>query len=183
MSDILLINRPMQGNKIAQDARGTTFSRGALPWYPPFRPRASSKAIVALQRGKSQTVEDGVDAAVPVDAQNAPTRDLENCTHRSFPQRPHRSSFFTRGKEQRRTLQVCQSDCLNRGVHPTIVCQLVCQRGFNRQVRQGNRCFSRKSGEPNFRQLEPDSRMAQPPCDDPTGILSGHVPSRDHHEI
>ena len=36
--------------------------------------------------------EDGVDAAVPVDAKNAPTRDLENCKERSFPQRPHRSS-------------------------------------------------------------------------------------------
>jgi hypothetical protein len=42
--------------------------------------------------------KDGVDAAVPVDAQNAPTSDLENCTNRSFPQRPHRSPFLTRGK-------------------------------------------------------------------------------------
>jgi hypothetical protein len=33
--------------------------------------------------------EEGMDAAVPVDAQNAPTRDLENRTARGFPQRPH----------------------------------------------------------------------------------------------
>jgi hypothetical protein len=40
-------------------------------------------------------------------------------------------------------------------------------------------CF----GDPNLRQLEPHLRMAQTSCDDPTGILSAHVPSRDHHEI
>jgi hypothetical protein len=54
--------------------------------------------------GKLRAAEDGVDAAVPVDAKNAPTRDLENCTNRSFPQRPHRSSFSLK-KEQRMTLQ------------------------------------------------------------------------------
>src|SRR5262249_18993718 len=43
--------------------------------------------------GQFRATKDGVDAAVPVDAQNAPTRDLENCTNRSFPQPPHRSSF------------------------------------------------------------------------------------------
>ena len=35
----------------------------------------------------------GVDAGIPVDAQHAPTRDLENRTERGFPQRPHPSSF------------------------------------------------------------------------------------------
>ena len=35
----------------------------------------------------------GVDAGIPVDAQNAPTRDLENRTTRGFPQPPHPSSF------------------------------------------------------------------------------------------
>ena len=33
-----------------------------------------------------------VDAVAPVDAKNAPTRGLENCPDRSFPQRPHASS-------------------------------------------------------------------------------------------
>ncbi len=33
-----------------------------------------------------------VDAVVPVDAKTASTRDLENCTDRSFPQRPQPSS-------------------------------------------------------------------------------------------
>ena len=39
MSDVLPINRPMQGNKTAQDGPGTIFSRGALLWYPLFRPQ------------------------------------------------------------------------------------------------------------------------------------------------
>jgi hypothetical protein len=49
-----------------------------------------------------RVVEDDVDAAVPVDAKSAPTRDLENCTHRSFPQRPHRSSSFGEREEGER---------------------------------------------------------------------------------
>ena len=50
-------------------------------------------------------MEDGVDAAVPVDAKNASTSDLENCTNRSFPQRPHRSPFSykeEKGKKEER---------------------------------------------------------------------------------
>ena len=35
----------------------------------------------------------GVDAGIPVDAQNAPARDLANRTKRGFPQPPHPSSF------------------------------------------------------------------------------------------
>jgi hypothetical protein len=95
MSDILPINRPVRRKNIAQDAPGTIFSRGPLLWYPLFSTTRSSTARFSCFNvmGKSRTVEDGVDAAVPVDAQNAPTRDLENCTNRSFPQRPHRSVF------------------------------------------------------------------------------------------
>ena len=44
--------------------------------------------------GTFRATDAGVDPAVPVDAKNASTRDLENCTRRSFPQRPHRSSFL-----------------------------------------------------------------------------------------
>ena len=46
----------------------------------------------------------GVDAGIPVDAQNAPTRDLENRTKRGFPQRPHPSSSFSWIEEKRMTL-------------------------------------------------------------------------------
>ena len=53
-------------------------------------------------RAHFRAVEDGVDAAVPVDAKTAPTSDLENCKDRSFPQRPHRL-FFSWKEEERRT--------------------------------------------------------------------------------
>src|SRR6266566_322036 len=56
--------------------------------------------------------EDGVDAAVPVDAKNAPTSDLENSKERSFPQRPHRSLFLGTRKEERRTNEkTAQPNC------------------------------------------------------------------------
>ena len=49
---------------------------------------------LANQRVSPATVtKPRVDAARPVDAQNAPTRSLENRTDRGFPQRPHASSF------------------------------------------------------------------------------------------
>ena len=48
---------------------------------------------LANQRVSPATVtKPRVDAARPVDAQNAPTRSLENRTERGFPQRPHASS-------------------------------------------------------------------------------------------
>ena len=48
---------------------------------------------LANQRVSPATVtKPRVDAARPVDAQNAPTRSLENRTGRGFPQRPHASS-------------------------------------------------------------------------------------------
>jgi hypothetical protein len=55
--------------------------------------------------------KDGVDAAVPVDAKNASTSDLQNRKERGFAQRPHRSSSSGKKKTEERTtkqLQVCQ---------------------------------------------------------------------------
>jgi hypothetical protein len=52
-------------------------------------------------RAHFRAVEGGVDAAVPVDAKNAPTSDLENCKNRSFPQRPHRLCFSWKEEERR----------------------------------------------------------------------------------
>ena len=95
---MLPINRPMQQNKILQDAPGAIFSRGAAtlvcPVFDDAYPRSRFSRVNVI--GNFATVEDGVDAAVPVDAQNAPTSDLENCKERSFPQRPHRAFFFER---------------------------------------------------------------------------------------
>jgi transposase InsO family protein len=74
----------------------------ALGYRPPEEfERASESSHVSGQldgatlrffNHSEDAAEDGVDAAVPVDAKNASTRDLENCKERSFPQRPHRSS-------------------------------------------------------------------------------------------
>jgi len=81
MSDMLLIIRPMRRNNIAQDAPGTIFSTGVATLVSPLSTsrilEGDCRASIVI--GKFRTVEDGVDAAVPVDAQNAPTRDLENC--------------------------------------------------------------------------------------------------------
>jgi hypothetical protein len=60
----------------------------------------------------SPAVEDGVDAAVPVDAKNAPTSDLENCKDRGFPQRPHRL-FFSGKKNPKNERQNRSCKCAN----------------------------------------------------------------------
>jgi len=81
MSDMPPITRPMRRKKIAQDAPGTIFSTGVATLVSPLSTsrilEGDCRASIVI--GKFRTVEDGVDAAVPVDAQNAPTRDLENC--------------------------------------------------------------------------------------------------------
>ena len=51
-----------------------------------------------LKRQSDHGVES--DAVVPVDAKNAPTRDLENRTEHGFPQRPHHPSFRERKKKK-----------------------------------------------------------------------------------
>ena len=53
------------------------------------RRRHSTLGQISPAAFERRAVAAGVDAVVPVDAKNAPTRDLEHCTDRSFPQRPH----------------------------------------------------------------------------------------------
>jgi hypothetical protein len=50
MSDILPIKQLMRRNKIAQNASGTIFSRGALLWYPPFSTTRIVEGVFALRR-------------------------------------------------------------------------------------------------------------------------------------
>jgi transposase InsO family protein len=57
------------------------------------RRRHSTVGQISPAAFERRAREGGVDAGVPVDAENAPTRDLENRTERGFPQRPHPSSF------------------------------------------------------------------------------------------
>jgi putative transposase len=69
-------------------------------WSMPLRTWRAAMSQFAVLYQDRFTVRRGsidpaprVDAAVPVDAQNASTRDLENRTNRGFPQRPHALSF------------------------------------------------------------------------------------------
>ena len=105
----------------AQDAPGAIFSRGALLRYPPYfgdaHPQRTRSCCNVLENFRG--VEDDVDAAVPVDAQNAPTRDLENCKERSFPQRPHRSSFLAKRTKERSIAFTDQPSTKSDQVHPS----------------------------------------------------------------
>ena len=69
------------------------------------RRRHSTLGQISPAAFERRAVAAGVDAVVPVDAKNAPTRDLENCTDRSFPQRPHPSlcSWKAEGTTNART--------------------------------------------------------------------------------
>src|SRR5437773_2799476 len=90
--------------KPAQDAPGTTIGTSDDRQVPPISRLAyaqrSCSSLNVIENLRA--VEDGVDAAVPVDAKNAPTSDLQNRKERGFAQRPHRSSFFSE-EENRRT--------------------------------------------------------------------------------
>ena len=131
MNGDLPIARPMRRNEIAQDAPGTIFSRGvATSGIPLFRPRVCSQTICALRGDPTITHgEHGVDAAVPVDAQNASTRDLENCTNRSFPQRPHRSLFsYKRNKNNRERCKCANQIVSTEGFTPRWSAQMCAHR-------------------------------------------------------
>jgi hypothetical protein len=125
MNAILPLQRPMRRNTIAQDASGTIFSRGALLGYPPL----STTRIV-----------EGVFRASPLLQHFARWKTVWTLpslwTQRTRPQgtwKLHQPQFSTaptpitfflqEEQEQQRTLQVCQSDCLNRGVHPSALCR------------------------------------------------------------
>ena len=145
MSDMLPIDRLMRRKESLRMPQERFSQKG----WPPFRPQPRRTGFTVNVIRNFRAIEDGVDAAVPVDAKSASTSDLENCTNRSFPQRPHRSPFLQEEQEQRRTLQVCQSDCLNRGVHPTSVCQLACQRPGSHSNNQRRAAKMRgKHGDP-----------------------------------
>ena len=67
------------------------------------RRRHSTLGQISPAAFERRAVAAGVDAVVPVDAKNAPTRDLEHCTDRSFPQRPHPLLFSWKAEETTNT--------------------------------------------------------------------------------
>ena len=57
------------------------------------RRRHSTRGQISPAAFERRAAAEGMDAAVPVDAENAPTSDLENRTERGFTQCPHPLSF------------------------------------------------------------------------------------------
>ena len=104
----------MRRKKTAQDAPGTIFSRGVAIWYPPFEHVRAQRHVSCLTvLGTFRTGEDGVDAAVPMDAKNAPTATCKTAKNAVSHKRPHRLSFSGKEETEEGTttpkLQVCQS--------------------------------------------------------------------------
>ena len=86
MSERLRIAGADAAKNTAQDAPGTIFPRGVATLVSPLfeyaHPQRSFWCLNVIENFRA--IEDDVDAVVPVDAKNAPTRDLENCKDRSF---------------------------------------------------------------------------------------------------
>ena len=89
--------------KTAQDAPRTTIgSWGDLQVYLISGARKMKDVTGAFKhQGEISKLEEGVDAAVPVDAQNASTSDLENCGQFSTASTP--IIFSWKKREERRT--------------------------------------------------------------------------------
>ena len=90
------------GPKTAQDAPGTTIVTSGDPQVPLILSllRLTSTCKVLTSLTAFGAIEEGVDAAVPVDAQNAPTSDLENC--RQFSTAPTPLIVCLKKKDERR---------------------------------------------------------------------------------
>ena len=89
--------------KPAQDAPGAIFSRGAAALVPPFsdhaHPERSHSYLNMIDTFRA--VEDDVDAATPVDAQNAPTAVCKSRTEREIRTAPTAVLVFLKRKRRR----------------------------------------------------------------------------------
>jgi hypothetical protein len=98
----------------AQDAPGTIFSRGWLLWYPPF---SSTPILKGTFRAGHVTdnvraTEDDVDAATPMDAQNAPTGVWKSRREREIPTAPTSIIILKEEEKKRRTKsKSAQTNC------------------------------------------------------------------------
>src|SRR6266852_4398164 len=123
------LDRP--DGKTAQDAPKATSVISVDLQVPPISRLASRErkrsclSVIEHFRGD----EDGVDAAVPVDAKNAPTSDLENCKERSFPQRPHRSLFSYRKRNNEERCKCANLIVSTEGFTPQECAQQCAQAG------------------------------------------------------
>lgn len=101
----------------AQDAPGAIFSRGAPLRYPLFATRIGPEVISAIEHVRD--VEDDVDAATPVDAQNAPTGVWKSRKEHEIPTAPTSIIFFSDEEEERRQNHSDQLSTEPDQVHPT----------------------------------------------------------------
>ena len=90
----------------AQDAPGAIFSRGgATPVSPLFATRIGPEVVSAIEHFRD--VEDDVDAATPVDAQNAPTGVWKSRKEHEIPTAPTSIIFsLTKRKNEDKTTQI-----------------------------------------------------------------------------
>ena len=104
MNEASWVPRRIAIKTTVQDASGATIATsGDHQVHPIFELAEPGVALYQLAvLDNARAIEEGVDADVPVDAQNAPTSDFENCKERSFQQRPHPSVGSQKKKEQQR---------------------------------------------------------------------------------
>jgi hypothetical protein len=109
--------------KTAQDAPGTIFSSGVAthvsPLFEHVRPHSNGSCLPVI--GTFRTAEDGVDAAVPVDAKNAPTATCKTAKNAVSHKRPHRLSFSGNEETRRRN---------DRTEAASVLTQIVSTEGF-----------------------------------------------------
>ena len=98
----------------AQDAPGAIFSRGRYCGMPLFRHEHCPGRDHALENLRA--VEDDVDAATPVDAQNAPTGVWKSRKEREIPTASTSIIFFSDEEEERR--QNTQINCPPNRISP-----------------------------------------------------------------
>jgi hypothetical protein len=146
MSDTLPIHRLVRRKELLRMPQ-EGFSRGGWRlWYPHFGHGHTPKDGFCGQR-HSKISRDGrrCGRCRPCGRKRTrPQATWKTAQTAVFHSAPTDHRFLQEEREQRRTLHVCQSDCLNRGVHPTAVCLTVCPAGrHDRRVwNYGTPCIS-----------------------------------------
>jgi hypothetical protein len=134
MSDMLRIGGAHATKKTAQDPPRTTIATSDdLQVYLISGSRMVNEAVSAFSAStmieRFRDIEESVDAAAPVDAQNAPTRGLQNRQERGFAQAPTLGMFSGKKKEERtnRIRFVC-SEISSKAA--SVLIQIVSMEGF-----------------------------------------------------
>ena len=92
-----------------------------------FKPLAASRPSSSQAAFERRATAGAVNAAVPVGANSAPTRDLENRAHRGFPQRQRPSLFLWQEERRHPALLMFLSTSAHRA-------RIFCNSAANRLV-------------------------------------------------